>query len=284
MTLTLRCPVCHESLTHSFHTSGTGLGCLRNHQFDRARQGYFNLLPGHKKRSKNPGDDKTMVQARTRFLDKGYYQPVADSLAKTLDSLEKFSESNRSILDAGCGEGYYTERLQQAFPGAAVVGIDISRPAIMACCKRSKTVQWLVASVNDIPVKDQEVDVIASVFSRCDWNEFARLLKPEGHVLVMSPGEKHLLELRQVIYEAVRPYPVDKLLDQLPESFNLTETKAVQGSMQLNSAEDIMDLLAMTPHYWHVKPSQKEKLASLGALQCRFDMKLYVIQRASHKR
>lgn len=280
MTLILRCPVCHEPLAQSFHTPGRGLGCIRNHQFDRARQGYFNLLPGHKKRSKNPGDDKTMVQARTRFLDKGYYKPVADSLANTLDSLGKPSASQLSILDAGCGEGYYTERLQQTFPEASVTGIDISKPAIVACCKRSQAVQWLVASVNDIPVKDQELDVIISVFSRCDWNEFARLLKPEGHVLVLTPGEKHLLELRQVIYETVRPYPVDKLLDQLPETFTLTDTKAVQGVMQLNSAEDIMDLLAMTPHYWHVKPSQKEKLASLNALQCRFDMKLYVMQRA----
>ncbi|WP_252177053.1 methyltransferase domain-containing protein [Endozoicomonas sp. 4G] len=279
MTLTLRCPVCHELLAQSFHNSGTGLGCIQNHQFDRARQGYFNLLPGHKKRSKHPGDDKAMVQARTRFLNKGYYQPVADSLTDTLQSLEHPSEPNLSILDAGCGEGYYTEKLQQAFPEASVAGIDISKPAITACCKRSKAIQWLVASVNDIPVKDQELDVIISVFSRCDWSEFTRLLKPEGRVLVLSPGENHLLELRQVIYETVRPYPVDKLLEQLPASFTLRETKAVQGDMLLNSAEDIMDLLAMTPHYWHVKPSQKDKLTSLTALQCRIDMKLYVIER-----
>lgn len=220
-----------------------------------------------------------MVQARTRFLNKGYYQPVADSLTDTLQSLEHPSEPNLSILDAGCGEGYYTEKLQQAFPEASVAGIDISKPAITACCKRSKAIQWLVASVNDIPVKDQELDVIISVFSRCDWSEFTRLLKPEGRVLVLSPGENHLLELRQVIYETVRPYPVDKLLEQLPASFTLRETKAVQGDMLLNSAEDIMDLLAMTPHYWHVKPSQKDKLTSLTALQCRIDMKLYVIER-----
>ena len=97
---------------------------------------------------------------------------------------------------------------------------------------------------------------------------------------MLAPGEQHLLGLRQVIYETVRPYPVDKLLEQLPEHFSLTETLPVQGDMQLNSTDDIMDLLAMTPHYWHVKPSQKEKLANLGTLQCSFDMKLYVIQRA----
>ena len=160
MTITLRCPVCHEPLAQSLPSSGSGLGCSQNHQFDQARQGYFNLLPGHKKRSKNPGDDKTMVQARTRFLDKGYYQPVADSLAGILSRLSESSQSPLSILDAGCGEGYYTERLHKTFPDASVAGIDISKPAIMACCKRSKAIQWLVGSVNDIPVKDQELDVI----------------------------------------------------------------------------------------------------------------------------
>ncbi|WP_062266482.1 putative RNA methyltransferase [Endozoicomonas arenosclerae] len=280
MTLTLRCPVCHEPLAQSLHTSGTGLGCSQNHQFDRARQGYFNLLPGHKKRSKNPGDDKTMVQARTRFLDKGYYQPVANALVSTLTRLSEASDEPLSILDAGCGEGFYTEQLQQSFPEAAVAGIDISKPAIMACCKRTQAIQWLVASVNDIPVKDQGLNVIVSVFSRCDWKEFARLLKPGEQVLVLAPGEQHLLALRQEIYETVRPYPVDKLLEQLPEDFSLSETLPVQGEMLLNTTEDILDLLAMTPHYWHVKPSQKEKLASLSTLKCSFDMKLYVIQRA----
>ena len=84
-----------------------------------------------------------MVQARHRFLDSGCYQPVIDALTKAtrtaLDGVE-----HPVILDAGCGEGYYTTQLHDAFPQASVCGFDISKPAIQACCRRSKDVHgWL---------------------------------------------------------------------------------------------------------------------------------------------
>ena len=227
-------------------------------------------------RSRIPGDDKQMVLARNRFLDSGSYAPVAralvDAAVEACNGVEK-----PVILDAGCGEGYYTALLKEGMPEASVCGFDISKPAVQACCRRSKNIGWLVASVSDIPLADQQVDVIISVFSRCDWQEFSRVLKPDGKVFVLAPGEQHLYALRQVIYEQVRPYPVDKLVRDLPESFNLLENQPVQGTMALGSPELVLDLLAMTPHYWHVKPAQKQKLAELKNLDCRFDMKLYTI-------
>ena len=268
----LKCPVCSQLL----QPSDNGAACANNHQFDRARQGYLNLLPSHKMRSKQPGDDKQMVQARNRFLDSGHYEPVVNALT---DATKAALGDIKSpvIMDAGCGEGYYTARLQDAFEQASVCGFDISKPAIQACCRRSKTIQWLVASVNDIPVPDNQVDVIISVFSRCDWQEFGRILKPGGKVLVLAPGAHHLYALRQAIYEEVRPYPVDKLVSQLPGHFELLKNDFVTGTMQLNSSELILDLLAMTPHYWHVKPSQKQQLSGLTSLECGIDMKLYTI-------
>lgn len=278
MTLSLRCPVCHNPLSSSFHASN-GVGCTNNHQFDRARQGYLNLLQSHKKRSKNPGDDKAMVEARTRFLDSGHYSPVYSALQQAVTTLVKENE-HPTILDAGCGEGYYTGRLKEDFPEATLCGIDISKPAILACSRRRKDIQWLIASVNELPVPDNNVDVIISIFSRCDWQEFNRVLKPGGHVLVLAPGQEHLMALRQSIYEEVRPYPVDKLVQDLPADFSVVDKQPVCGTMALDSSQEILDLLAMTPHYWHVKPSQKEKLASLNSLQCRFDMQLYTIKLA----
>ena len=272
MPANLKCPVCSLPL----QPMDNGAACSNNHRFDRARQGYLNLLPSHKMRSKTPGDDKQMVQARNRFLDSGCYESVVNTLiAQTADCLD--SVEHPVILDAGCGEGYYTARLEDAFVQASVCGFDISKPAVQACCRRSKTIQWLVASVNDIPLADNQVDVIISVFSRCDWQEFSRVLKPGGKVLVLAPGEKHLYALRQAIYEEVRPYPVDKLVSDLPETFKLLEKGSVTGTMSLDSSELILDLLAMTPHYWHVKPSQKQQLSELTSLECGIDMKLYAI-------
>lgn len=274
MTLQLRCPVCHQPLI----TSKKGACCENNHQFDRAKQGYLNLLQSHKKRSKNPGDDKMMVQARSQFLEAGHYSPVVSRLVETIEKLTDDIKSP-AIFDAGCGEGYYTTEVQNVLANSRVAGLDISKPAVVACSKRSKQVEWLVGSVNDLPVMDAQFDIIISIFSRCDWQEFSRALKPGGHVLVLAPGEKHLLELRQAIYDDVRPYPVDRQVENLPERLRLIHSQPVVEEMHLPDSATIMNLLAMTPHYWHVKPEQKEKLQQLNELNCRLDMRLYTIQR-----
>ena len=274
MPIQLRCPICREQL----HPREKGACCDNNHQFDRAKQGYLNLLPSHKMRSKSPGDDKDMVQARTRFLNAGHYQPVIQQIIKTIHSLSE-GQNELTLFDAGCGEGFYTSEIKQALPDSHVCGLDIAKPAILACSKRNKSIEWLVGSVADLPLIDQQFDIIISIFSRCDWQEFTRILKPGGHVLVLAPGQEHLLELRQAIYEEVRPYPVDKQVEELPESLQLMNSAPVTTQMSLPDSQTIMDLLAMTPHYWHVKPAQKETLQQLSQLECRLDMRLYTIQK-----
>ncbi len=281
MSSTLRCPVCKELLA----STPDGACCASGHRFDRARQGYLNLLPVHKKRSANPGDSTEMVQARSRFLDTGLYNTPATALEKKaslcLQSAASKDMNVPVIVDAGCGEGYYTVRLGQYIADASITGFDISRPAIQSCCRRSREAdakaQWLVASVADIPLTDDSTNLIVSVFSRIDWHEFGRILKANGHILVLGPGPDHLLELRQQIYDDVRSYPEDKLLTQIPEPFKLVSHETITDTLTLESAEAILDLLAMTPHYWHIKPSQKEKLEQLNRLQCRLDMRLYTI-------
>ena len=271
--LFLNCPVCKEPL----NPIASGVSCTNNHQFDRARQGYINLLLGHKKRSRNPGDDKAMVEARTSFLNSGHYASIANALASSVADIT--AQIKRPVIvDAGCGEGYYTRQIKRSVATSEVIGFDISRPAIQACSRNDKSIQWLVASVNDIPLVDHQVDIIISVFSRCDWKEFARILKPGGTVLILGPGTCHLQELREVIYEQVRPYPDDKLLQNLPEYFALQHTQHLRGKMNLSNTETIMNLLAMTPHYWRIRPEQKEKLLKLDRLSCIYDMHLSRIQ------
>ncbi len=280
MSFTLRCPVCRDELT----AKPDGARCVQGHHFDRARQGYLNLLPVHKKRSANPGDNVQMVEARSRFLNSGLYQTPATALVtKALASLNQCT--NAVLVDAGCGEGYYTQALHQALADqqpdnrSTVIGFDISRAAIQHCCRRSRELNrnshWLVASVADIPLLDQSVDIITCVFSRIDWQEFARILKPGGQLLVLNPGAEHLWELRQHIYTDVRPYPEDKLLGQMPAEFVLSEQVPVEDQLQLATSATILDLLAMTPHYWHIKPEQRAQLETLQQLSCRLDMRLY---------
>ncbi|MGO0308934.1 putative RNA methyltransferase [Endozoicomonas acroporae] len=273
MPILLRCPVCYEALW----SEPKSAVCQNNHRFDRARQGYLNLLPSNKKRSKNPGDDQMMVEARTRFLNHGYYQPVVDAL---IDKLKSFgNETPQRILDAGCGEGYYTSGIKEQLEDSAVCGFDIAKPAILAASKRNKAIEWLVASVSELPLMDEQFDAVISIFSRSDWPEFSRVLKPGGHIVLLTPGQNHLMALRRAIYDEVRPYPEDKRLQDLPEDLALLESQTIHHLMMLENTQAIMDLLAMTPHYWHVNARQKQQLEQLGQLECELEMRLSVVQK-----
>ena len=274
MHVQLRCPVCHAILETRKHCAL----CQNNHRFDRAKQGYLNLLPSNKKRSKNPGDDAMMVQARSRFLSQGYYQPVIQALVATLQS---FGNRPHCILDAGCGEGFYTTAIQSQVAGV-ICGVDIAKPAIVAASKRSKDITWLVASVSDLPLSDAQFDTVISIFSRSDWAEFSRVLKTGGRIIMLTPAQQHLLALRRVIYDKVRPYPEDKRLLNLPENLYLKHSTNIQHLMKLQNSQAIMDLLAMTPHYWHTNSQQKEKLAQMNQLDCELEMRLSVIEKMSN--
>ena len=276
MSIQLRCPICHEPLL----LHGSVAACANNHQFDRARQGYLNLLPSSKKRSKQPGDDQMMVAARVRFLNHGHYQSVLQALLETLRPL---GTSGQCILDAGCGEGYYTDAIQMQLAGSEVCGVDISKQAVVAASRRSKKITWLVASVSELPLMAQQFDTIVSIFSRCHWPEFVRVLKPGGHIVTLTPTENHLMALRQVIYEQVRPYPQDKHLQDLPDNLQLLHTRTLNQVMQLDNNQAIMDLLTMTPHYWHINNQQRAQLGKLEKLVCTLEMRISIIQHKNER-
>ena len=271
MSILLRCPICHELLS----VRDGSVACANNHQFDRARQGYLNLLPSNKKRSKQPGDDQAMVAARARFLNHGYYQSVVQTL---LEVLQSFGTSGQYVLDAGCGEGYYTSNLRAQLADSEVCGVDISKQAVVAASKRNKEVTWLVASVSELPLMARQFDTIVSIFSRCHWPEFTRVLKPGGHIVMLTPTENHLMALRQAIYHQVRPYPQDKHLQDLPPDLHLLYNQTLSQVMVLDNNQAIMDLLTMTPHYWHINKQQKEQLRQLDGLVCTLEMQVSVIR------
>ena len=116
----LLCPICGEVLTRQDRR----YVCAKNHSFDIARQGHVNLLPVQNKRSLNPGDTAEQVVSRRAFLDGGFYAPIRDALCK----LAKDHHCSGPILDAGCGEGYYSAELAKILD-ADLLGLDISKEA-----------------------------------------------------------------------------------------------------------------------------------------------------------
>lgn len=252
----LICPICQAAL----QTLDNGVACPANHRFDRARQGYLNLLPVQHKNSRDPGDNAAMVEARRRFLEGGHYAPLAKRLAELAAGYNP-----ARWLDIGCGEGYYTAQIANALPHADGYALDISREAVKRACKRAPQLTWLVASMARVPLSDASCNLLASVFSPLDWQEAKRLLAPGGGLLRMGPTREHLMELRQKLYDEVRDYDDQKHLELIPEGMRLAHSETLTFKLHLPSSEARADLLAMTPHGWR---ASAERRAAVIAEPC----------------
>lgn len=272
----LMCPLDTKPLL----TNPEGWQCEQGHQFDRAKQGYVNLLPVQYKKSLQPGDSKSMVRARSCFLDSGHYAPVAFALNKiVLDHLEE----GGTYLDAGCGEGYYLNSFahvaeaDSTLKKVSVLGLDISKWAIQAAAKRTKNVQWVVGSNAHLPVADATFDVVSVVFGFPVYEEFARVLKPLGLLIVVEPTPRHLHELRALIYPEVTQTERPKIT--APPGFEVKEVEALCFQINLNNNADILDLLAMTPHVHRITPGALAKLKQVQQLTVTVDMQFVVYMR-----
>ena len=244
----LACPLCSAPL----NAVDNGVVCPAGHRFDRARQGYLNLLPVQHKNSRDPGDNQAMVEARRDFLNAGHYAPVARRLAE----LAAERAPQRWVV-IGCGEGYYTAQLAQALPAADGYALDISREAVKRACRRAPQLTWMVASMARIPLADASCQFLASVFSPLDWLEAKRLLSPSGGLMKVGPTSGHLMELRERLYDEVREYTDDKHLALVPEGMALAHSETLEFKLHLERPQDRANLLAMTPHGWRASAERR---------------------------
>lgn len=248
----LRCPLCEKPL----HWEKNSLKCERSHCFDRARQGYVNLLPVTRKHSRHPGDTRDMVAARKEFLDKGFYAPIAEKVSELTAPL--LPEQPR-VLDAGCGEGYYMSFLQNQLPGGQFTGVDISKEAVRYAAVRNKNALWLTASAAHLPLAGESLDLVMSMFALTVPEEFFRVLKPGGCFLEVTAGREHLMGLKSLIYS--------QLTDKAPKAapsypgFELLKEETLEFSFTLDSNADIGRLLSMTPHFWRITREGAQRAA-----------------------
>ena len=248
----LICPICGEEL----HKQERQLVCANRHSFDVARQGYVNLLLVQNKRSLNPGDTREQVLARRRFLEGGFYEPISNALN------ELAKDCVGPVLDAGCGEGYYSARLAKTM-GAELVGLDISKEAVRCAAGSYKEGLWLCASAARLPVKDHSVGLITSLFAMTDAAEFHRALMPGGHFIRVIAAPDHLLGLKSVIYDRVIHKEKEGMTD-LP-GFALVKTVPVSFEFDLEG-QQVQDLLYMTPHVYRIGKEGAERLRNTEKL------------------
>ena len=275
--LALNCPLDGTPLRRS----DASWRCSVGHCFDAAAQGYTNLLPVQNKRSRDPGDSKEMVAARRRFLESGAYQPIAAAVSQAV--LADLLPGSLACLDAGCGEGYYLRQLADAAERSseqqtlALLGLDISKWAVISAAKRDKRSNWIVGSNANLPVPTAALDRVLCMFGFPVYAEFARVLKTGGLLLQVDAGPDHLRELRETIYptlKAERTTPT-----AIPDGFTPDTTESIRYSLDLVGQAQIADLLAMTPHLYRATAEGRAKAAALTALTVTVDVRLNCLRR-----
>jgi 23S rRNA (guanine745-N1)-methyltransferase len=257
------CPLDGKILT----ATDNALKCESGHSFDRAKEGYFNLLLVQQKASLDPGDNKEMVEARRRFLATGHFAPIAKKLA---EFGKAFSTSHAPrFLDAGCGEGYYLGQLREAMPRAELAGIDISKWAVKAAAKGHKGVAWAVASSKQLPFDKKFFDAVICLFGFPFWESFKSVLADGGHILLVDPAPEHLWELREVVYDQVNKTDLSRIEGALEAGFTLVKEETLNFRVTLEQNSAIQDLLAMTPHGYRITVDARDRLAKLDRLETR---------------
>ncbi|MBQ7540811.1 MAG: methyltransferase domain-containing protein [Clostridia bacterium] len=249
----LICPVCGRDLTRAERS----FACDAGHSFDLSKEGYLNLLLPTQRRSRHPGDAPELCRARRAFLSAGHYAPLRSFVAARL--------SGEVVLDACCGEGYYTSAASER--GFRTFGFDIAKDMVRLAARADKRTQYFAAGLHAIPVRTGSVDALMHLFAPPADAELSRVLRPGGTLIRVMPGERHLWELKQALYDT--PY----LNRETPQPCSLTPVRQerLRYDFELSGAEEILDLFRMTPYSYKTSRAGEEKLRALKRLRVTAD-------------
>ena len=255
------CPKCNQTLFLDNNT----YKCPNNHSYDIAKEGYVNLLLSRTA----SGDDKDLVKGRIEFLNKGFYEPLQSRLEKII--LDLSNNNHVKLLDMGCGTGYYTSKFSTI---AETFGLDISKEAIKYASKHDKKTTYLVASNKTTPFEGHTFDFLVHIFSPFFENEDYRLIKNKGFLILVEPGEKHLIELKNLLYE--NPYFNSEKSHnfqafKIYDKFCLTYTKEIDNF-------DIISLVKMTPYFYTTKKDKIEALKEVQKISLTIDFKVSILR------
>ncbi len=263
------CPVCAGVLL----PQGRSYICEKHHTFDISKEGYVNLAVG---KNGDSGDNKEMCVSRHRFLTAGYYARFAEGICSTIS---KYTGKVGTVIDAGCGEGYYLRNVKESFPDAACFGIDLAKEAVKLAAKEEKPKEnkcsLAVCGIFSLPFADDSADVILSVFAPVGNEENLRVLRQGGIMLVAGPGKEHLSGLKKAVYDS--PYENS---DKHKEygGFCYLGCECIKYTATVKK-EHIYDLFTMTPYYWKTSKSDAQKLSALESLETELDFVISVYRK-----
>lgn len=262
------CPKCKQKFTNS----GNSLRCPAGHSFDKSREGYVNLLLSQG--AGVHGDNKEMLLARRSFLDTGAYMPLARRISELAD---ESTPIGGCLLDAGCGEGYYTSIIKDALgDGREVYAFDISKDAVRMTAKRKRSLHTAVASSYDMPFSDGEFDTVVNIFSPLAENEVKRVLRNGGKFIMAIPNKRHLFGLKSAIYDS--PYE-NEVSDTALDGFTLIHTEQLSYEAEFERSEDISALFMMTPYAYRTGRAERERALSLSYIKTEIEFIILVYER-----
>ena len=242
------CPICQENLTL---VEGS-LKCNNRHSFDLAKFGYVNLAPQIKQ---SANYDKENFQNRQQILEAGFYQAILEAISDLLAN----SENTETILDIGCGEGFYSRKLQENHPDKTFYAFDISKDSVQIAAKSEPNwaVNWFVGDLARLPIKDASMDILLDIFSPANYGEFRRVLSKDGILIKVIPTENHLKEIRQKVQDQLtnKDYSNQDIKNHFQEHFTILSSQTASLTKTI-TAEQLQALRSMTPLLFHVDQSK----------------------------
>lgn len=242
------CPICQENLT----LLETNFKCCNRHSFDLAKFGYVNLTPQIKQ---SANYDKENFQNRQQILEAGFYQAILDAVSDLLAS----SKTTTTILDIGCGEGFYSRKLQESHSEKTFYAFDISKDSVQIAAKSEPNwaVNWFVGDLARLPIKDANMDILLDIFSPANYGEFRRVLSKDGILIKVIPTENHLKEIRQRVQDQLtnKEYSNQDIKEHFQEHFTILSSQTASLTKTI-TAEQLQALLSMTPLLFHVDQSK----------------------------
>ena len=266
------CPKCYGKL--NIKENGNAV-CEKGHSYDRSRFGYYNLLLTST--GGTHGDNREMIEARRAFLDTDAYSPLADKLSMLAS---EYITDGGTLLDIGCGEGYYTERITSGISScgksAEVIGFDISKDAARYSARRCKGATVAVASAYKMPVADSSIDLAVNVFSPLAKEETQRVLRRGGKFIMAIPDKRHLFGLKSALYKT--PYE-NEVADTALEGFSLIREEKVAYTLTLSDKKAINDLFMMTPYAYRTPKAARDALSERDALTTEIEFIIFVYEK-----
>ena len=242
------CPICQENLTLVV----TSLKCCNHHSFDLAKFGYVNLAPQIKQ---SANYDKENFQNRQQILEAGFYQAILEVVSDLLSN----SKNAKTILDIGCGEGFYSRKLQERHPDKTFYSFDISKDSVQIASKSEPNwaVNWFVGDLARLPIKDASMDILLDIFSPANYGEFRRVLSKDGILIKVIPTENHLKEIRQKVQDQLikKDYSNQDIKNHFQEHFTILSSQTASLTKTI-TADQLQALLSMTPLLFHIDQSK----------------------------